>query len=67
MIATTDPIDVGEVYAVEISCEELDTRQIRQHQIVGKLGRELTVVDEFGILLQFGESEWLAMNPKLVD
>lgn len=67
MTATTEPIDVGEVYAVEISCEELDTCQIRQYQIVGKLGHELTVVDEFGSLLQFGEIEWLTMNPKLVD
>lgn len=64
MIAMTAPIDVGEIYSVEIVCEELDTSQIRQYRIVDRLGDQLNVLDEFGALLQFDVDEWLAMHPK---
>jgi hypothetical protein len=66
MIAITTPIDVGEIYNVEIVCEELDTSQIRQYRIVDRLGDQLNVIDEFGALLQFDVDEWLTMHPTKV-
>ena len=66
MIAITTPIDVGEIYNVEIVCEELDTSQIRQYRIVDRLGDQLNVFDQFGALLQFDVDEWLTMHPTKV-
>ena len=64
MMATiAEPIDVGEVYRVELVCPELDTAQIRHYRIVDRLDNELNVEDEFGVLLQFDIGEWLGMSP----
>lgn len=64
MMATiTEPIDVGEIYRVELVCLELDTAQIRHYRIVDRLDNELNVEDEFGALLQFDIGEWLGMSP----